>query len=980
MAKSRVINGPTGRVINGPTERWATQRADNKQKTKFFIPYPEEKDFAVQADSRREKELIEKNIASKNKVFEINQFTGLSSEQILQNIVFGAKIKRKPYPRVTTTTETTDIIKFKDEKVYINDREVRNGNYGLPETEVPKKFTIKRKFFCSNKLEEPLKALEAKLKEYELSSPEERLNHALKSIDENTTLASIKTKYSNSELTPTYALYCLKQELLLIKEQINAYVNETNKLRSQLETPESTNITPAKNFIINAKEAIRVFGVSNKIPKMVEDFRTQFGPIIADVNAVEELQTSKTVDRLLFAEKFPAIKKFESQILTESELLEVMRDSRLSGQQADLLHQIEDVIMHDNARSKVRGLLDTGMGKTFLAEKIAQYSKILKRKNRNLPENFPRIASFEIKNIDLANQKQLSEMESRGSKNDKPLKGNLIIVDEDFFISNKSLRTLVDKGAKVVRFGASENKLQLIEAFHRAEEKNSVGAKIKKNEALIKMLESKKDENNGLIKIYSKLSGSYQRFVKEESISHVLKSFNREQFKEAIDELVTKGLIKNEEVKECWSKVDSKFSGRSERGDRLNIDTENNIKRMITAVHSIPQIEISQALRTINEARSVKKFKNAYAELKKLGVFEGLNEEIGVSLPEVIEKQDIESLKTKYLPAIKYAAEKKILSLNGLERDIKDEGNNLSKELLNISYLNGIGIDIDTQISTIRAKNEELRKSNQIFDSKVKIRKNDVEAVVERRSLAKERLKEAEVASVVKDKTWYDLAAKNSSSNKSQNIFPGLSLNEAKIKTGLKAILEQTGKDVAVANFVKDGKHKIILAKKNAEGLIEHTVIENDGNKDARIAELAKGKTSSVMIYAGEQLEFVVGGDYGPLSILAEGDRQNIFIKRKEDLNIDLFKQMFGRDRGGGKNISRKVTLIDGVGRFVKVEDLADKSFANSQKKDLSTMQRSLETKLEKYCKENKASEELVTMISKDILENGAKKNSPAYC
>jgi hypothetical protein len=77
-----------------------------------------------------------------------------------------------------------------------------------------------------------------------------------------------------------------------------------------------------------------------------------------------------------------------------------MDGKRLSGQQADLLRQIEDVIMHDNARSKVRGLLDTGMGKTFLAEKIAKYSEILKRKERNLPENFPRFASFEIKNID----------------------------------------------------------------------------------------------------------------------------------------------------------------------------------------------------------------------------------------------------------------------------------------------------------------------------------------------------------------------------------------------------------------------------------------------------------------------------------------------------------------------------------------------------------------------------------------------------
>ena len=993
MPKSRVRNGSTTNGEIDSTAKWAAPRLENKQNIKFFIPYPEEKDFAVQAGSGREKELIEKKTASKNKVFKINQFTGLSPEQILQNIVFGARIKKKPCLRaVTTTTKTTDIIEFKDGNVYINGVK-KNGNYGLTETAAPTKFTIERKFFCLNELEKPLKALEAKLKEYEFS-PKERLSRALDSLGTNTTLASIKTKYSSSELTPTYALYCLEQELLLIKEQINAYVNETNELRSQLEIPGPTNMTPAENFIINAKGAIKVFRVSGKIPEMAEDFRTQFGPIIEDVNAVEKLQTSKTVDRLLFAEKFPAIKKFESQILTESELLEVMRNSRLSGQQADLLHQIEDVIMHDNTRSKVRGLLDTGMGKTFLAEKIAQYSKILKRENRNLPENFPRIASFEIKNIDLANQEQLLEMESRGSRNDKPLKGELIIVDEDFFISKKSLRTLVDKGAKVVRFGASENKLQLIEAFHRAEEKNSVGAEIKKNEALIKMLENKKDENNKLIEIYRKLSSSYQRITEDERISHMLQSFNREEFKEAIDKLVEKGLIKKEEVEECWSRVDPNFNGRSQKGDRSNRATEVNIKKMITAAYSIPQIEISQALWTINETRSsAKEFKNAYAELKRLGVFEGLSEEIDVSLPEVIEQRAIKSFKTKYLPAIKYAAEKKILSLNGLEsnQDIKDEGNNLSKGLLYSSYLNGIGRDIDTQISTIRAKNEELRKSNQIFDSKVKIRKNDVEAVAERRDLAKKRLKEAEVVNVsndwweptiendLGDKNWWEHAIENDlgGNKKSQNIFPGLSLGEVEIKTGLKEILKQTGKDVAVANFVKDGKHKIILAKKNAKGSIEHTVIENDGNKDDRIAELAKGTTSSVMIYAGEQLEFVVGGDYGPLSILAEGDRQNIFIKREEDLNIDLFKQMFGRDRGGVENISRRVILIGEVAKGKEAAELADESFANSQKKDLSTMQQSLQTKLKKYYKENRKSEKLVEMILRDISKNGAKEIVP---
>jgi hypothetical protein len=892
-----------GKVINGSVTQNEQKQTDKiyVSKTNFYILYPDEKDFTVQVGSSREAELIKQD-GKQSEVFGVEKFSGLSFEQISHSIVLKAKITKVPIGKSAIKYKEW-VITFSDESTITTKTSDGKEKANIPETASPGKFSIKRKFSSSNKLEKPLKELEAVLKELN-PSPEKRLSRALNLLGGNETLAQIKAKYSNSRLTPTYALYCLEQELQLIKEQINAYDNATKELRSKLESPEPTDRTPAQNFINNAHNAIAAF--KGKIPEMVKDFGIKFQPIIADVNAVETFQTSKKVGQLVFAEKFPAIEKFKSQILTESELLEVMDGKRLSGQQADLLRQIEDVIMHDNARSKVRGLLDTGMGKTFLAEKIAKYSEILKRKERNLPENFPRFASFEIKNIDLANQDQLLEMGSRTSGDGKPLKGNLIIVDEDFFINNKSLRTLVDKGAKVVRFGASENQLQLNEAFHRAKEKNIAGAKIKENEAFIKMLEGRKDENSRLIEIYLKLEASYKRYYSESAgSSHMLQSFNYTGFKEAIDELEKNNLIEIGKVNTHLLTIenDRSFKGRKKRADQSNINTETAIQ--------------------------------------------------------------------KVLQAVKDAAEKKILSLHGLENN----GEINFREHLNTSYLNRISKDIDAQISTIRAENDVLREPSQIFDSKVRIRENDIKAVTERRDLAKKRLKKAEVESVDKDKTWHDLAAENSSSNKSQNIFPGLSLGEEEIKKGLKAILEQTKKDVAVANFVEDGKHKIILAKKNAEGLIEHAVIANDGNKDAEIAELTKGTTSSVMIYAGEKLEFVVGGDYGPLSILAEGDRQNIFIQREKDLNIDLFKQMFGRDRGGVENISRKVALIGEVAKVKTAEGLADKSFTNSQEKDLSTILQFLQTKLKKYYKSDAASQEKFTTTSANILANGDEKN-----
>jgi len=1008
MAENRLVS-PGYKKENpkskGNQQRWASPRKfENKKqaneiyvpKTKFYIPYPDEKDFAVQAISSREAELTKKD-GKPSKVFGVGEFSGLSFEQISQAVVLQATITRVPIGAskieakecvIKFSGESSVTIKTPDTENIFKYRKGEKGDFGyysadekekadIPETESPSKFSISRKFSHSNELEKPLKQLEEALKKNDLSS-QEKLSRALESLGKNATLAHIKTKYSDQKLTPTYALYCLEQELQLIKKQIKAYDNATKELGSRLENPSRGDTTPAQNFINNTRKAIEAF--KDEIPEMVKDFQSQFKPIVNDVNAVEKFQTNKKVGELVFAEKFPAIEKFKSQILTEAELLEVMGDKRLSGQQADLLRQIEDVIMHDNTRSKVRGLLDTGMGKTFLAEKIAKYSEILKRENRKLPKNFPRIASFKIKNIDLASQDQLSEMESRTNNDNNPLKGNLIIVDEDFFISNKSLRTLVDKGAKVVRFGASENQLQLIEAFHRAEEKNIAGAKIKNNEALIEMLESKKEENSELVAIYDKLKGSYKRYSENGGASYMLQNFNREDFVEAVNDLKKKNLIKIDEVEKCLEKIQgNNFNVRRKSilFDQASTNAETQIQDVINAVRFVSQIEISRAFSQVNNATNVDEFKSAYEDLKRFGVFEDFDQEINEFLSEDIKSKNIDDLKKNALPAIKYAAEKKMLLLNGLESNANTKVSEdvVYREFENINYLNEINKEIDAEISKIRTTNESLREPNRIFDSKARIRENDVKAVAERRILAKEKLKKAEVKSEIEDnKTWYELAAENSSSNKSQNIFPGISLNEGEIKTGLEAILAQTKKDVAVANFVEDGQHKIILAKKNARGAVEYKTIANDGNKDAEIEKLTQGTKSSVMIYAGENLEFVVGGDYGHLSVLDKGDQQNIFIKREKDLNIDLFKQMFGRDRSGFEDISRKVTLIGEVAKTEEAAKLADKSFANSQEKDLTEIVRFLQTKLGKYYKSDEKSQELFDAISK----NGNEKDLAA--
>jgi hypothetical protein len=122
-------------------------------------------------------------------------------------------------------------------------------------------------------------------------------------------------------------------------------------------------------------------------------------------------------------------------------------------------------------------LLDTGEGKSFLAEKLRIYQDVI---NNASPESLtPKAQEIkergksETENIDLANQEILRELESgmiKGSSANK-----LIAADEDFFISDegKSLRRSVDiGGARIIRFGASENPLKLQENIYRIQSKD----------------------------------------------------------------------------------------------------------------------------------------------------------------------------------------------------------------------------------------------------------------------------------------------------------------------------------------------------------------------------------------------------------------------------------------------------------------------------------------------------------------------------
>ena len=779
-------------------------------------------------------------------------------------------------------------------------------------------------------------------------SDAQKLYEIFAKIDQNEEVREIfgdlVSKYREG-LTSAYALYCLRQEFDLVKMQIESY---KSTLSSSFEAEElakkmdSGNRRETVSLVNSFTSELSNFEYRQK--EDLKDFWQELRAVLNDVNVVERFQTEKPFERLVFAEKFPAIQKFKSKILDERELRELLGDQRLSGQQVKLLVQIEDIIANPQARAKVRGLLDTGMGKTFLAEKVAQYSEILAMR----PKNDDRVSSFEIININLANQEELKELEETADS----LAGKLIIIDEDFFIpdQDKNLRALVDKGAKIIRFGASENLIKLIEDFYRAEEKNSDGKEIAANNQRIAVLQALSDKNKSQIELYQLLKESYSRHSdNRESFS----SFDSSKFKEVIQGFQADGLIRDLKEGELEKIEASNFTGRSNRADRSNIDIEIAIAQVIDGIRDLPAITLSENLHRIKSLSSSLKpdteaIKDVYDSLKTLSVFDQdvakkLQAIFESSYPESCEKFNVAA--KDFLPVFEFAAAKALL-LQGIDPNLVADST-LGLEERNIGYLRSVQETITVELAKLEARNAELEINNQVFAAKQDIRKSDVRDIKTRRDLTKDRIEQSQIKIAQGQADWSDLVLDNldQESAKSQNLFPGIALSDdEETKSKLLKILQQSGKEIVVANIVEDGQHRCLIAK---DGVVTKCDFDS-GEFD----ELTEGVTQAVMIYAGARLEFVVGGDYKHLSILRAGDQQNVFLPKEEieegvnpHYDIDRFKQYFGRDRGDGINIKRQVIVQEGIDSRA----LAAVSYRNSQENDLEGKLESLESKIGKY-------------------------------
>ena len=248
-------------------------------------------------------------------------------------------------------------------------------------------------------------------------------------------------------------------------------------------------------------------------------------------------------------------------------------------------------------------------------------------------------------------------------------------------------------------------------------------------------------------------------------------------------------------------------------------------------------------------------------------------------------------------------------------QDYRDELKQLQvndeKSVLSQSVIDTRIAELNNQINTL----EESSKKDSEYDSysrKTEMAKDNLAAIKERQSKTEARLQNDETTlskldsnEINQDNWTASVISGSAKKGKTQNIIPGLKLSFGKTgknNSQLQEIASETKRLVA-ANFIKDGKHKIALIK---AGQQEIKIFEAGSDEFKAAVKNIPGTENAIMIYAGDY-EFVVGGDYSNLSVLKEGDKQNIFLSKEEHVNIDLIKQMIGRDRSGLDDISREI-------------------------------------------------------------------------
>jgi len=713
---------------------------------------------------------------------------------------------------------------------------------------------------------EDLKSAFSSLKNaiYTQDPPQTKWNNfsaAFKDLNENQQyiFSDLYQKYENLNLTSAYKIYFLELELDVVEKQLD-YFEEYRK----------------KEVVNNQKQRNSSFGHSgfqsffNKIINSQQDkdnnnfwstrFTYYFPPNVEEdiknLNKAESRQVEKTIkgQELIPAEQKPSIRPFRSVILEPSAFKEFVKNNNLTLSQAQKIQfeLFENLLIKDQkqSHSKPKVILDTGEGKTFLIGLYKKYLEFLKKNQSFLIKGITLEEIEEITEINLANQSVLKNLIAQCAEGEgTDLKGKLIFIDEEFFFDEKQdLGRLVNNGAKVIISGASANLEKLEYEKGRIDSKgtelqNRYTELTTKIESCLERIEKNKEIINSVNQTFPK----YARGGKLRK----LESFDIEKFSTIIDP-------QPEEIKTQIEQFKDKHSGvikvlKEVRGDLFN-----------SSSYKAQAQEIAAALQDA-------------ADLKKTVIN---------SFIETIQKD---------------TEQKKILEQG---REELTAGKDYK------AYINKIKA---TEIQLIDLRNRREAAAERIAKSKIRYPKDisqntdftaqNVPNLI--KMMSDSQSSNPKIASETKlpvgglDETF--LEDNQITSQKAQYIFPSFDLGMIEErKAALPLILNNTGADIVLMNAVEKGVHKILCCyKNNTSGKkTAETTIETFGIDEFLKKKHTLENKKCVMVY---DKNFAVGGDYGSFSALGKDDKQFIYLGSKQDLNVDIIKQAFGRDRSPNK-------------------------------------------------------------------------------
>lgn len=809
-----------------------------------------------------------------------------------------------------------------------------NEEWGLDAKEIKEAFNVriintesrydaKHKVLYDNNSESIQQIKE--LSEYLVSPPttsesaEIHLKHCLNQLGQdkfNQFFKKIVSKYQNLNLSDEYKLYILKQEIKLIEEQIALYREKISII------PVSFGFS-GQNTITN-----KILDIDSCNTDLRKSFQGVITERIKKFDRIEQNQVEKASSgSLTFADKNPDFNGFDSKILPQKTFNEkVLKGKILSGEQTEILLQLQNIILTES-RAKVLGLLDTAMGKTFITGVIKDFideiqkfipqslnqidTEIKNKKNfpseiTNLQQarkRFEKMRGISFEEINLANQDVLLTKKREA--------GAIVLqsIDESHFISEQNPRESVNAGVKIIKFGASENYLKIVESLQREVEKDTASIKINENQRRISKLEndlSKLTEINGLSASEDEAC-TYRKSLKNNFVVNSVAAFNPDAYLRFINWLGDndenfKNKFNKEAAKAAIEKI--KDSIQDDKKDRQDLKRKGvNKKDLQKKQDCVDYVKVGEETKVVfkkdHKATDPEEYKNLRKHIK-----------------------DLIQMVNKNRSGISAAL---------------DEGDQGKLETLH------------KEIKNLRQENAVLKKENEISRLKIYRRKEYVETIEDRRNVALDKVAKAKIENYVEPTVdnFANLVIEHGLKNfRTQNLFSNIAPID---NDEFRGQLEKIAKDAdavnktVLANLVENDEHVCVIAKME-DGKVTFIKTPFSDDPNSKFRKEVTGIGEAVMLYFGKKNEGYIGIDFADASVLVPGrDRQNLFTTAST-IESDILKQGLGRNRGesevteDGKTVGLNVTIFTSNKNIKTPDECINIAKEATKKKDLADM------------------------------------------